>query len=103
MTYSPILNRHPLDHPGVVKFALGDRLTTALADSGEFHLLITAPSDSTTPEHLQGRRIMYAMSITKELADDLHRIASGTHRAVKIPPSKPTPSAALTPREIRQA
>ena len=103
MTASPILDRHPLDHPAVVKFALGDALSTALAASGEFHLLVTAPSDATTPDHLQGRRIMHAIKITKQMADDLHRIVIGTHIAKRIPTPKPTPSAALTPREIRTA
>lgn len=92
MTASPILDRHQLDHPDVVKFALGDRLTAALAASGQYHLLVTAPSDSTTPEHLHGRRIMHAMSITKQMADDLHRIVIGTHRATRIrPPATPKP------------
>ena len=69
---SPILDRHPLDGPAI-KFPLGESITAALAASGKYHLLVSAPSDSTTPDHLQGRRILHAITITQEQADDNHR------------------------------
>jgi hypothetical protein len=81
---SPTLPRHPLDHPGVVKFALSEAVSAALAATGKHHLLITGPSDATTPAHLQGRRIMNAVCITQEQANELYRLASGRHRLVRI-------------------
>ncbi len=82
--------RHTLDHNNVVKFALGASITAALAVSGEFHLLITAPSDGTTPDHLQGRQILHALPISQALANDLFRVASGTHRITRIKPTTTT-------------
>ena len=81
---SPAIPHRPLDHPHVTKFALGQSISEILAQSGKYHLLITAPSDSTTPKPLQGRRIIHAMSCTREQLDGAYRVASGSHRAVKI-------------------
>lgn len=89
---SPIIPRHPLDHENVIKFALGHSVSDALEDSGRHHLLVTAPSDATTPARLQGRRILHAVVITQQQADDLYRVACGSHRAVRIkqsPKEKP--------------
>ena len=80
---SPILDRHPLDGPAI-KFPLGESVSAALAALGKYHLLVSAPADATTPEHLQGRRILHAITITQEQADDLHRLVTGTHRIVKV-------------------
>ncbi|MES2920189.1 MAG: hypothetical protein V4819_01485 [Verrucomicrobiota bacterium] len=94
MTTTSILDRHPLDHAVVLKLALSAAATAALAASGSYHLLITAPSDATTPSHLQGRRIMHALPLTQALANDLFRVASGTHKATrKSAKGRPTPGA----------
>lgn len=84
-----VIPMHNLDHEHVVKFALGESVTAALEASGKHHLLITASADATTPEHLQGRRIMHAVVITQDQANDLHRLMVGTHHLVKIKPAKP--------------
>jgi hypothetical protein len=84
MSMNPILDRHPLDHPGVVKIALGQAASDALAALGDFQIMLASKADSTAPEAAQGRRILHCTPITKELADAAYRVASGTHRAVKI-------------------
>ena len=44
-----------------------------------------AKADATTPQAFHGRRILIVLPITRELADDMFRVARGTHKAVKIP------------------
>ena len=85
----PGILRHNLDHDHIVKFPLGRSVSAALATSGKYHLLISAPADATTPEHLQGRRILHAITITQEQADHLHRLVTGSHRLVKVKLAKP--------------
>ena len=100
---SPVIERHNLDHPGLVKIALGQSASDALAGLGDFQLVLVSKADCTAPQSAQGRRILHCMPITKALADDLFHVVSGTHRAVKIKTPKPSPTAPLTPAEIRQA
>ena len=84
MSPSPVIPPHPLDQPGVVKIALSQASTDALTALGRHCLVIAAKADSTAPESLQGRMILYCLPITRELADDAYHVALGTHRAVKV-------------------
>jgi hypothetical protein len=93
---------HPLDIENVTKFALGVAVTAELEASGKYHLLVTTPADCTTPDHLKGRRIMHAIPITSETAEDLHKIILGTHRAVRIKPSSPIATNASQATPARQ-
>lgn len=102
-TPTPILPQHSLDHPGVVKIALGQSASDALAALGDFQLVLVSKADCTAPQSTQGRRILHCLPITKQLADDLFRVASGTHRAAKIKAPKPSTAAPLSPAEIRKA
>ena len=80
----PILPRHPLDHPGVVKIALGQAASEALHGLGKNLLVFATMADSTAPPEAQGRMILLCLPTTKQAADDAYRVARGTHRAVKI-------------------
>jgi hypothetical protein len=80
---SPILPRHPLDHANVTKIALGQSATDALAGLGNC-LVILGKADSTAPEALFGRTILLCTPCSRETLNACYRIASGTHRAVKI-------------------
>jgi hypothetical protein len=75
---------HPLNRPEIIRFALGVSISSALEESGKFHLLVSVPADSTVPEALRGRRIMLALECSKETADACYGVAKGTHRAVRI-------------------
>ncbi|MES2658138.1 MAG: hypothetical protein V4689_05945 [Verrucomicrobiota bacterium] len=88
-SFPTVIPRHPLDHENVVKFALGESITAALKNSGTYHLLVTAPSDATTPDHLRGRRIVHAVVATKEQLDSAYGVLAGTHTAKRI--KQPTP------------
>lgn len=99
---APTIPRHPLDHPGVVKIALGQNASDALASLGPC-LVIASKADSTAPEALQGRVMLLCTPCSKETADAAYQVANGTHRAVKIKTSAPSSSAPLTAAEIRSA
>jgi hypothetical protein len=86
---SPILDRHSLDHPGVMKIALGQSSTEALKAIGPHFLAIITEADSTAPEHAQGRMILHALPCTKDQLDAAYHVASGSHRAVKMKAPKP--------------
>jgi hypothetical protein len=90
MNAPTILPRHPLDHPGVVKIALGQNASDALATLGPC-LVVATMADSTAPPEAQGRMILLCLPISKQAADDAYRVARGTHRASKIktPTAKP--------------
>ena len=100
---SPVIERHNLDHPGVVKIALGQSASDVLAALGDFQLALVSKADCTAPPSAQGRRILHCLPITKGLADAAFQVVTGTHRAVKIKAPKPPPPAPLTPAQIRQA
>ena len=99
---SPILPHHPLDQPGLVKIALGQSASDALAALGDFQLVLVSKADCIAPQSAQGRRILHCLPITKGLADAAFQVVTGTHRAVKIK-QVPSPAAPLTPAEIRGA
>ena len=86
---SPILPPHPLDHPGMVKIALSQAASDALAAVGKYHLVMAAPADCTAPESLMGRMILLCLQLDKETADAAARVALGTHRAAKIKTATP--------------
>jgi hypothetical protein len=67
-----------------VKLALGQSSTAALQSLGPHFLCIAAMADSTAPAHAQGRMILHALPCTKDQLDGAYRVASGSHRAVKI-------------------
>ena len=81
---APVLPRHPLDHPGMVKIALSQAASEALSAVGKYHLVMAAPADCTAPESLRGRMILLCLPLDKETADNAARVAMGTHRAAKI-------------------
>ena len=86
---SPILDRHPLDHPEVTKILLSASATAAMKELGPC-LVIATMADATAPKHAQGRMVLNCMKITKQAADDAYRVAKATHRAAKIKtPSSP--------------
>jgi hypothetical protein len=80
---NPIIPRHPLDKENVIKFALGESISEILSESNRYHLLVSVPSDATTPEPLQGRRILLAVPCSVDQLNAAYRVASGTHRAIK--------------------
>lgn len=86
---SPVIPKHPLDRPGVVKIALGRLASEALAMVGRHHLIVSAPADCTAPQEVQGRVILHCLPLTKEAADDAFRVAIGEARATRIRPAKP--------------
>lgn len=81
---SPILDRHPLDHPGVVKLLLSAAASEAISKAGKHHLAITAPADSTAPPEGQGRMILHVIATDKDTLDLAFGVIRGTHRAVKL-------------------
>ena len=90
-------------HPQVLKIALGKLASEAVAALGDYQLAIIAEGDATTPEAFHGRCILMLLPITKQLADDMFRVARGTHKAVRIPTTKSKASLPLTSSEIRNA
>jgi hypothetical protein len=93
---------HPRDHAGVVKIALSQSATNALAAIGPHCLIIATMADCTAPEHAQGRMILHCLPLDKEAADGAFRVATGKARAQTIKaPSKPLPSP--TPEELKRA
>lgn len=83
---SPILPPNPLDHPGVVKIALGQSASDALTALGPHCLVIASKTDSTAPEAARGRMVLLCLPLTKDAADDAFRAATGRMRAVKVKP-----------------
>lgn len=81
---NPVLNRHPLDHPGALKILLGHAASVALAASGPHHLVMVTRADCTAGDGTQGRMVLHCLPVSQELADAAYRVASGTHRAVRI-------------------
>lgn len=100
---SPIIPRHPLDHPGVMKIALGQAASDALDELGDFQLVLVAKADCTAPPQAHGRRILICRSVTREVADGMFKIANGSHRAIKIKTKELNSTPALTRAEIRNA
>ena len=85
---SPVIPRHPLDHPGVVKILLSRAASEALEAIGPHCLCIATKADCTAPPEAQGRMILHCLPITKEAADGAYRVVSGTHRATRIKAAK---------------
>ena len=81
---SPVIPRHPLDHPGVVKILLSRAASEALEAIGPHCLCIATKADCTAPPEAQGRMILHCLPITKEAADAAFRVASGMARAVRV-------------------
>lgn len=81
---SPILPPHPLDHAGIVKIALGQLASDALAALGPHCLVIASKADSTAPEAARGRMVLLCLPLTKDAADDAFRVATGRTRAAKV-------------------
>ena len=102
MTASPVIPPHPLDRPGVVKIMLGQLASDAVAALGEHCLVITSKADGTAPEGAQGRMILHCLPWTQDALNAAYRVASGSHRATRIK-VKPSPSAPLTPKQLRTA
>jgi len=101
-TGQTVLPAHPLDHAGVVKIALSQSATDALAALGPHCLIIATMADCTAPEHAQGRMILHCMPLTQERANDAFRIATGKARAQSIKaPSKP--AQLPTPEQLKRA
>lgn len=86
---NPVLPPHPLDHPGVVRIALGFAASEALKGLGKHVLIIGAMADATAPEHAQGRMVLHCLPITKQAADDAYKVAKGSHRAARNRVAKP--------------
>lgn len=91
MSASRILPPHSLDHPGVVKIALGQLASDALAALGPHCLVIASKADSTAPETARVRMVLLCLPLTKEAADDAYRVAIGKARAVRVAPKIATP------------
>ena len=102
MTASPTIPRHPLDHPGVTKILLGQSATDALQSIGPHYLVISTHADATAPDAAQGRMVLHCMPCSKEQLDLAFGVIRGTHTAKRIR-LKPTPSPALTPKQLRTA
>jgi hypothetical protein len=101
MTASPVIPAHPLDHPGVVKIALGRATSDALRDVSEYHLAIISKADCTAPAEVQDRMVLHVIQLTKELATAVAGVALGTHRAQRIKaatPPQPLPPASMPDR-----
>ena len=88
-TMPAVLPRHPLDHHNVVKIALSQAASEALAAAGRYYLVMAAPADCTAPESLRGRMVLLCLPLDKETADAAACVAMGTHRAAKLKKNGP--------------
>lgn len=84
----PVILHHPLNHPDAYRFALSQRTTDALADSGRYLLAFIGNGDSTVPSELRGRRIVNAYPCDPETLRAVWGVLRGTHRAVKVRKAK---------------
>lgn len=73
----------------MVKIALSQAASEALAAVGKYHLVMAAPADCTAPEPLRGRMVLLCVPLDKETADAAALVARGTHRAAKIKKNGP--------------
>ncbi len=81
---SPVLPSHPLDHAGSLKILIGMEASRAIRANGEFHLVAITKPDATTPDHQDGQMVLVCIPATKDQLNGAYRVASGSHRAVKI-------------------
>ena len=84
MKHTPIIPRHPLDHPGSIKIMLSRATSEAIAANADYHLAAISHPDSTSPPEALGRLILVCLPMTKETANAAYRVATGTHKAVRI-------------------
>jgi hypothetical protein len=75
---------HPLNRPGVIRFALSQRTTNAMDDAGPYLFAAIGMADSSVPDALQGRRIVHALPCSRETLEAVCGIVEGTHKATKI-------------------
>ncbi|MEI6676847.1 MAG: hypothetical protein WCO57_16880, partial [Verrucomicrobiota bacterium] len=98
MIAAPVIPRHELDHPGVVKIRLSAAASDALRDVGEYHLAVISRADFTAPTEAQGRMILHVIELSKEAATAVSRVALGNHVARPRPmPATPVSSSASSP------
>jgi hypothetical protein len=90
---SPTIPRHPLDHPGSIKILLGREASEAIAANSDFHMAAIVRPDATTPPGHDGRLVLICIPATKEQLDQAYGVAIGTHKAVKIRKTQPSPEA----------
>jgi len=84
MNTSPVIPRHHLDHPGVVKIMLSLAASDALRATGEHHLALVAPVDATAPEWAQGRLAIHCVRLDKQTANAASDVALGRAVARRI-------------------
>jgi hypothetical protein len=101
MIASPVIPAHPLDHPNVVKIALGRATSDALRAVGEYHLAVISKADCTAPAEAQDRMVLHVIKLTKELATAVSRVALGTHVARPVRP--PASTTTTTPQTSDRA
>ena len=86
---SPIIPHHPLDHPGSIKIMIGRKASEAIAGNADFHLAAITRPDATSPKGHDGRLVLVCVPASKAQLDDAYRVATGSHRAVRIRTPKP--------------
>ena len=90
MNDSPVIPRHQLDHPGVVKVMLSAAASDALRSAGKYHLVLVAQADCTAPAEAQGRMILHCVPLSRELAQAASDVALGRAIARRKKPAKIT-------------
>jgi hypothetical protein len=81
---SPVLPRHPLDRPGLVKILLGHAASTALARAGDHFLVIASRADATAGPENRGRFVLLCLAIPQAAANDAAQVAMGMKRAAAV-------------------
>jgi len=84
---SPVIPRHPLDHPGVIKILLGRAASETIKASGDYHFVVITKSDCTCPPESADRLILICLPVSKDTANDASRVALGKAAAKPIRPS----------------
>ncbi len=74
---TPVLPQHPLDHPNVVKIALGRSASEALRAIGKHHLVMVSPADVTAPAWARDRMLLLCLPLDKQTADNAALVALG--------------------------
>jgi len=95
--FESTLPRHPLDVPGIVKVALGQAASAALAAVGPHHLAIITKADCTAPVELRGRAILLCLPLDKATATAACEVALGRMKATKPKTTKPAANRATLP------
>ena len=88
---SPLIPRHPLDHPGSLKILLGREASAALAAHGDHFMAIVTHPDATSPIESAGRLILTCLPCAKDSINAACRVAMG--EAVARPIRRPATAA----------